>query len=382
MKNILPLVYIFLFLIMTSCVVLNETKAPSSSQITTWLTNQQFGKALDALNMQYNISPTTELATQIKLVIDQANDFDRESSRDINRLINEHKLILASERLTSALSLHPNGKQLLITQKRLRNTQRTRVSRLQATQLLAKAEWLLKARKIENSLLKIKQKAENSTDDLIVESNDIQETAAELYHLGLKATQKGDFELADSTLTMSNKLFKRNFTTSALARLKQLTDKHNQERLNLIRQENKRKSIRLAIKRKQHDELKKETNKYEFNVIYFKTKSMLKDNQLSAAKTNLDRLEQLIPGEKRLLVLNTTFAKKLPEHIKALINRGRQFYINGKIRKARNIWYKALILSPRNEQIIENINRANKVLGRLNELKGKGKGKEKEKNNN
>ena len=198
MKQVLKTLLVMHLLILTGCIGLNNSKSPSSNQIANWIDTQQYGKALDALNNQYNQNPSSELASQLKMVINQANEFDNQTSQDVNRLINEHKLILASERLRSALKRHPQGKQLLITQKRLRNTQRTHVSRLQATQLLAKAEWLLKAKNIEDSLLKIKQKAEDGNDDLIVESDDIQETAAELYHLGLKATQKGDLDLADS----------------------------------------------------------------------------------------------------------------------------------------------------------------------------------------
>ena len=369
MKLVLKIIFVIQLLILSGCIGMSNSKLPSSSQIANWIDTQQYGKALDALNNHYNQNPSSELASQLKLVINQANEFDNQSSQDVNRLINEHKLILASERLTSALNRHPQGKQLLITQKRLRNTQRTHVSRLQATQLLAKAEWLLKAKNIEDSLLQIKQKAEDGNDDLIVESDDIQETAAELYHLGLKATQKGDLDLADSCLTMSNKLFKRKFTSSALVRLNKLRYKQKQERLNLINQENKRKSVKLAKIAKKHQTLKNEANKREFDIIYYKTISMLKENQLSTAKTNLDKLKLLRPNDNRLLKLNTEFKQKLPKHVDALINRGRQLYISGKIKKARDIWYKALILSPRNEQIIESINRANKVLGRLNELK-------------
>jgi len=371
MNRNIKIVFILQLLIMSGCMGLSQTKAPKPGQVAAWLSTQQYGKALNALNKQYKQNPSSELTTQIKTVTEQANEFDNLASLDVNRLINEHKLILANEKLSSSLTLYPQGKQLIIAQKRLRNTQRTHISRLQATQLLAKAEWLLKARNIESSLLKIKQKAEDGNDDLVVESSDIQETAAELYHLGLKATQKGDLDLADSCLTMSNKLYKRNFTTSALERLNLLRYKQKQKRLTEIKQENKRKSIQIAKIKKQHSELKKSSNKLEFDTIYYKTVSMLKDNQLSSAKVNLEKLNKLIPNDERLSALNDEFATKLPKHVDALLNRGRQFYINGKIKKARDIWYKALTLSPNNQQIIKNINRANKVLGRIDELKKK-----------
>ena len=371
MIRITQIVLIFHLLILSGCIGLNNTKAPSSKQVTAWLNSQQYGKALTALNKHYASNPTTEVANQIQQITEQANTFDSQTSTNVNRLINEHKLILASEQLGSALKLFPQGKQLLITQKRLRNTQRTHVSRLQASQLLSKAEWLLKARDIESSLLKIKLKAEDNHDELVVESSDIQETAAELYHLGLKAMQKGDLDLADSTLTMSNKLYKQHFTSSAIERLNRIRYKQKQQRLALIEEENKRKSLQIAKVQKKTKQLKKASNKREFDEIYFKTVAMLKDNQLSAAKINLDKLNRLIPDDDRLPELNSEFQTKLPKHITALINRGRQFYINGKIKKARDIWFKALTLDPKNEQVLININRANKVLGRIDELKGK-----------
>jgi tetratricopeptide (TPR) repeat protein len=100
--------------------------------------------------------------------------------------------------------------------------------------------------------------------------------------------------------------------------------------------------------------------------------TLLKDNQLSLAKDNLTKLNKLMPGHEKLKPLNKEFEEKLPAHVDALLNRGRQLYINGKIANAKNIWVKALTLDPENEQVKKNIERADRVLDRLNELKKQG----------
>jgi tetratricopeptide (TPR) repeat protein len=178
---------------------------------------------------------------------------------------------------------------------------------------------------------------------------------------------------------MSNKLHSQQFTTSAIARLEILREQQRQQDLSKQKQAIERKRV-IEIKEQQKNreanqklQKKQQAQKQlEFDTLYYSTASMLKDNQLSSAKSNLDKLNKMMPGNEKLALLNKEFSEKLPGHVEALLNRGRQLYINGKIEKARDIWLKAQKLDPKNKEIIKNIERANRVLGRLDELKKKG----------
>ena len=354
--------------VLSGCLGIQTLKKPDYDKVNSWVSQQQFGKALQHLNNARTSHYNTDLESQVNKVQQLAFQYDKDQSRIINQMINEHRLVEARDLLSASLSAYPKGEHLQLTKKRLINIQSTQISRLQAQQLLAKSEWLLKAKKIQKSLLTIKPKAGSNQEELVVSTTELQETAAELYHLGLKALQKGDLDLADSCLTVSNRLYKRNFTTAAIARLNQL-QQIERERQQVI--ENKQQAqkrvieIRVAKKKKKQLIFKQR----EFDVLYYKTRRLIEDNQLTAAQDSLIKLNQLLPGDPKLEELNNTFAIKLPTHIKALIKRGKQLYINGKIQKARDIWAKALKLDPDNRPVIENIFRADKVLLRLKELK-------------
>lgn len=375
MKIIPLLLALFLSVLFSGCVELHQVKQPSLQEIDNWVASKQYGKALNALKTRQQKQDSPELEKEIIFVEGIASLFDRNQGKLVNMLIDQHHLLEARKKLNSALALNPEGKQLNKARRRLNDIQRTKISRLQAQQLLSKAEWLLRARAIQKSLTAIKPDDTNDEDNSNIIAAQIQNTAEELYHLGLKALQKDDFELADSCLIMSDRLQKNNLTTSAIARLEQLRSLKKKKDVRKRQASLKKKRVLEIKEYKKYKEQQLVARRYKFNVIYYKTLPMLKDNQLSAAKTNLEKLNLLFPENKKLIPLNEEFARKLPKHIEALQDRGRQLYINGKIRQARNIWKKALTLDPGNKQISDSIARANRVLGKLDELKKKSGGK-------
>ncbi len=366
---------LILLLVVTGCGGFSSTKIPSMNEIDESLANENYGKALELSRILQNNNPSEETDNKITEIKKRADRFDETRSRDIYELINNENIDKARQILSESLLLYPQGPRLTAIDTHLKSTQTTQISRLQAQQLLSKSEWLLRTKEIQKSLQIIKPESSETFKD---PSLDIEETAAELYHLGLKALQKNDLELADSCLTMSNKLYPRRFTASAIARLELLKEKERQKN---IQQEQKKLEQKLEEEQKeniQYQQVNKKVRQQqlaarqrEFDSLYFDTVTMLKDNQLSLAKTNLDKLNQLMPNNEKLQPLNKEFNEKLPAHIEALLDRGRQLYINGKIAKARDIWYKAEKLDPDNKQVKKNIERANRVLGRLDELKKK-----------
>lgn len=365
------LLVLFLSVLFTGCIKLPGVKQPSLQEIDNWVASKQYGKALNALKTRQQKQGSPGLEDKIMFIENIASSFDRNQSKLVNALIDQHHLLEARKKLNTALASNPEGKQLNEVRERLNDIQRTKISRLQAQQLLSKAEWLLRARAIQKSLTAIKPDDANGEDNSNIIATQIQNTAGELYHLGLKALQKGDFELADSCLIMSDRLLKNSLTTSAIARLEQLRSLKKKKDVRKRQASLKKKRVLEIKEYKKYKEQQLAARRYEFNVIYYKTLPMLKDNQLSAAKANLEKLNLLFPENKKLIPMNEEFARKLPKHIEALQDRGRQLYINGKIRQARNIWKKALTLDPGNKQISDSIARANRVLEKLDELKKK-----------
>lgn len=366
-------VIILLLISLTGCLEFTNIKPPSIQEIDRLLARQKYGLALEYAVEHQRKSPSTEITNKINEIKKRAELFDRTRSRAIYELVNNQNLSAAKHELKQALIKYPKGKRLNTLNTHLQNTQNTQISRLQAQQLLAKSEWLLRSRDIKASLQSIKPESNGTFLD---PEDEIEETASELYHLGLKALQKGDLELADSCLTMSNKLYSRHFTTAALARLesmrersKQVDEKKEKEIIEQQRVDDIKEQKQVLQTSKKIRQRQQAIRQREFDSLYFDTVTLLKDNQLSLAKYNLEKLNKLMPEHEKLKPLNKEFEEKLPTHVEALLNRGRQLYINGKIAKAKNIWIKALTLDPENEQIQKNIERADRVLGRLDELK-------------
>ncbi|HEC29840.1 MAG TPA: hypothetical protein ENI65_09680, partial [Gammaproteobacteria bacterium] len=184
MKMIPLLLVLFLSVLFTGCIKLPGVKQPSLQEIDNWVASKQYGKALNALKTRQQKQGSPGLEDKIMFIENIASSFDRNQSKLVNALIDQHHLLEARKKLNTALASNPEGKQLNEVRERLNDIQRTKISRLQAQQLLSKAEWLLRARAIQKSLTAIKPDDANGEDNSNIIATQIQNTAGELYHLG------------------------------------------------------------------------------------------------------------------------------------------------------------------------------------------------------
>jgi hypothetical protein len=331
-------------------------------EIDKWLQSQQYGKALSLSIERQEKQPSKHIDSKIAEIRKQAAVFDSRQSQSINELVSAGKLNLASLQLEQALNLYPQAPGLLAIQKHLHSTQSEEIGRLQAQQLLSKAEWLLESKKVQQSLQSIKPDSASTFKD---PKSDFVDTALELYHIGIKAMQNNDYELADSCLTMSNRLYTRPLTQSALARLSNLQQQQHTQQIKRkatlqYQQQDKQHQVQSTLKTKQQR---------EFNSLYLQTEQLIKEDELATAKDNILRLKQLQPKHENIAVIENAYLNKLPEYLNNLTTTANQLYIDGKIQQAKELWQQALKVDPGNEKIKESLEHADRVLQRLDELK-------------
>ena len=365
---------------MTGCIKqLTSESEPSLTAVEELTRAKQYGKAVDTVKEIQRKFPNREYSQVLNQVVEQADDYDAQQSDKINQLINTHNWYEADRALKIAQANYPYGEQLKAASERMHGRINAQVRILKAQHLLAKTEWQLRALRIQGALQNFRSEDLKLFDLLKISREDLNNTAAELYNLGVYALDNNDLDLADSCLTMSNKLNSQGNTIKAIARLDQLRFKIKQRKL-LAQQEELRRheeellkeKTRLAKARKPVKKKPAKPSRLKlrsFADIYYKTRALLDSDQLSQVPQNLRKMYEISPADDRLKAMSTRYYNKLPTHIEALLNRGRQLYISGKIEKAREIWVKAQMLDPGNKRINENISRADRVLGRLNELK-------------
>ncbi|MBU0484412.1 MAG: hypothetical protein KKB30_07860 [Proteobacteria bacterium] len=95
----------------------------------------------------------------------------------------------------------------------------------------------------------------------------------------------------------------------------------------------------------------------------------LAQKDLLAAKSILDRLQNLKKESDEVIVLRQRIEQATTEQIQALFKQGNELYRNGSIAEAREVWLNVLLIDPDNQQAATHVKRAEKVLERLRELK-------------
>ncbi len=91
-----------------------------------------------------------------------------------------------------------------------------------------------------------------------------------------------------------------------------------------------------------------------------------------AARNWLAKLRAADRHSKEYEKLRKILTEKLDARIKVMLNRGNTLYSNNRYEESILVWSSALELDPKNSKIQANIERAERVLKRLNELERRG----------
>lgn len=332
----------------------------TDSRIQEWVEQEYYGNAIAALRARPQAKRDETLLKKLTL---QAQQYDIRQAEKVRELAQSGNLREAFNHLHVALLHYPEGARLNQVQEQLNKQQKEFTGRLRAQLLLAKAQWLLQARKLLHNMREL-----DPSRDLAAEiektSWEISTTADELYQLGMMAMKQGDIDLAYNCLTLSDKLYPAGKTTTAIARLEQIQFAEKQKKI----QEEKLAKEREA--QKQQEQVHR-----QFLLLSKQLSDALARGDLGTAEKLLGQMKQLKEKPERIRELQAALNKAIKTQVDALMLRGNQLYKNGQIELARTTWLKALKLQPDNRQLKQNIARAEKVLKRLQELKSKEPGK-------
>jgi tetratricopeptide (TPR) repeat protein len=130
---------------------------------------------------------------------------------------------------------------------------------------------------------------------------------------------------------------------------------------------------KLASKKKQHSLKRQRAATVQKEAAHMKSSfhQLVRKHDFILAREQLDQINTLVPDDEDIPKLEKIYQAELDTEVRNIINSGSVLYRQEKIQLARRTWETALEIDPGNKEVMELIDRANRVLSKLREIRSK-----------
>lgn len=337
-KQILNLFFVFLFsLFLGGCLFIPTTPESLNLKIDNWLVNNEFDKIDDALHSLNENDPAFKSISKRKKSISKKKQaYINSASERARKLQQSSKWQAALNTYDDALNNIENQPQLKKEREKFISTRNDQVTKLKIDILLKKSRALISYKKTYAKLKQLIPNDYNANVDINRYHKDTSLVVKELNLCGAKFNKEKKFTLSKECYSLSNQLIKTPGKTFIVTSLTKNLDLSNN-------------------KKQQHKLLEAYDSAYKKHEYY-------------SAKKNLTILLKNNPehviANKKLQALD----KKIDSWIQNKTNIGKELYSQKKINAALILWKNALQLEPNNNELIQLINRAEKVSQKMKTL--------------
>lgn len=321
------------------------------ARVERWLDEQRYGKVLEVLERRAQRTDELDAEKRLEEVRALASRYDSEQAKIARKLLDAGKLNEAEEVLNLAISHYPDGEQLQQAARQLRKLRQAKIDALEAQLLLAQADWLAASVPIYERLAKV----EPSNLDAIWQAKRMEQersdVAQRLASLGLTAHASGDKEAAKRYLKAADQLVPSEPVHDVLAHL------GKQEKRKQEQQKARKEKIASEKRREEAEQLAQQARKE------------LQHAQLVSARDHLDQLQEVDPDYYQLDSLRFRLERAIRTRVASLLKTGDDHYADGRISEAKRVWEAGLQLAPSDSELLARVERADRVLARLRELR-------------
>ena len=286
---------------------------------------------------------------------------------DARILESDQDLLGAVQLLSDALQRVPHDALL----RELRNSlEQERVRQLKDNErklLVARASYMIEQQQLFLQQANLEQPSlgqrwENSRNEKTAVS-----LSRQLIEYGEYALQQGDLENAQTCLDLSLALHATSGAQSLLSEV--AAAKHSQHKL--VQQEENVQQVRKQKKFQQKQQKIQLKQQQKTEVLLAETQQALNNNDLQVARSTFVKIPLSASNLSEVQAVQHDLDQAVGTRVTMLMAAGDTQYRADKVHEAVRIWGEARTLDPENPELKERIDRANKVLARLEELKSR-----------
>lgn len=333
-------------LLQTGCTVFTSY-SQGETQINQWIKDKQYGSALKSLGSVDPTDPDYTIASKKRKQVEAlAASYEHNVRQKNERLLKAGKWAAALDSYDDALDRLPDSAVLKDGLAQLHQEQARELERLELKRLFGYGTWLKEVLPVFDDLVRVNPRSSEARARQKRMRNEADKLADEL-------TQYGNRALANNQLTTAEKLLELASDLSDTPAIKESLKNLKQQK-----KETRQQQVALELKRKRvTDSLLQQFNRSFSNKDFPRARK-----QLSALKEAGFSKSEYRKLQKKLQLATDQEARRL-------MREGVNAYSRGQFEVAIKNWKRVLALQPDNKQASESLDRAEKVLERVKELR-------------
>lgn len=264
----------------------------------------------------------------------------------------------AVQLLSVALQRVPHDEAMRTLRNQLEKERLQELRRNEREQLITRANYMLEQQALYEEQINLAPPSIGQRWENLRIEKETARLAAQLLEHGEYAMLQNDLDIARTCLQLSQRLDPDRGAQEMLAKLQSLQSSREevqQKKANIDQAKKERKIQRTQ--RRQTEELLAETQK------------ALEKNRLQEARAAFVQIPAATSNSSEVMAIKDNLNEALNKHVFELIAAGDSLYRADNVDGALEYWIEAQSLDPENQKLQERIDRANKVLARLEELK-------------
>lgn len=358
-----PVLFVLLSLLLLSgCTLLQPQGSELSAKVDALVADKRYGDALDMLTRVSPDSPDyARFAERRKSVEALAAQYERKTLEEARQLIAQDRWFQALNLYDSAMKRLPRSTVLRDGLADLHKQQQARIAIQEQERVIARGEWLATEIAIYQRMSTIDPRNPSYDDQINKHQSDGEQTAALLFKIGTQAKAAGNDNIASRAIPLAARLSDKKEIQQASQKYEQQRDRGTKDALNLP---DKRWRDLAQREQERTEAIKQLSDDYA---------SAMKQKDYAAARTALGRLRTFAPEVVNEKGYEKDLSEKIDMESNRLYNEGVMFYGRSQFEKARDSWKKTLELTPTHTKAKESLDRVEKVLERINQLRSKQK---------
>lgn len=320
------------------------------TQIDVWATENEYAKAFTTIDYVKQSHPQyATLQTRKKTLLTQAIEYQQNIEQQVKLFIKERQWAQALDLLDQAKKKYPQGKILAKIEQHLLTQQQKTLAIINQKIMLARSQWMIKNLPIYEE--KLNTDPRNKT---------LKKQLEQLHKEAGKLAQK-------LTIMAQNKADEKHYKT-AKVRIKQAIALENNEQRQKILAQLKSRSKKSYTKQKKK---RRKTRKKQQITLLQEIQSSYSAGDFLKTRRLILSLDDNERSNIQLMQLEQELDRSINYTIRQLLSDANKNYTNGEFHQAINLWQQVLIYDPEHVMAKKNIQRAEKVIDKLNSLRQK-----------
>ncbi len=347
--------------LLQGCTLLQPKGDELATRLDTLLADQRYGEALDTLSRVPPDSPDyLRFAERRKQIEGIAAEYERKTINEARQRVSQDRWEEALDLYDEALIRLPRSTTLRDGLADLHRQQQARLTALEHERLISRGEWLAALIPIYQRMATVDPRNSDHGDRLKEYQGEGEQTAEALFKLASQALELGNDEFASRAIPLAARL-------SEKKEIQQLAQKYEQSHGKRARDNRVGQPERRWRELAQHEQERTEA----ITQLTAEYQNAMKQKDYLAARTTLGRLRSFAPEVINDKGYEKELNARITEESNRLYNEGVMFYGRSQFEKARDSWKKTLELTPTHNKARESLERVEKVLERIEQLRKK-----------